>query len=213
MTDTSRCSEWSRPTMAEIKEGSDTSFPFPLLLSSLPPEATGRAHFPAETNAAPPKDSAMGSPRQFHHSPPPPPPPPLLPPPSRARRQNIMVKYTGRREESVVPPDKRSSPSFPFPPLSFRRAPDHHLGAVKKEDGMLEANRVNVGRDGSPPSPLPSPSFSSRARKARTRKANVEGESRSTGYPREGGETINTPSLFFSPLLRHRANHVASGYG
>jgi hypothetical protein len=63
--------------------------------------------------------------------------------------QNILVKYKDGEKKVVVPPD---APVVTFAPgekselkpgakiLIFR--------AVKKDDGTLEANRVNVGRDG-----------------------------------------------------------------
>ena len=66
--------------------------------------------------------------------------------------QNILVKYKDGEKKVVVPPD---TPVVTFAPgdkselkpgakiLIFR--------AVKKDDGTLEANRVNVGRDGLTP--------------------------------------------------------------
>ena len=66
--------------------------------------------------------------------------------------QNILVKYKDGEKKVVVPPDT--------PIVTFVAGDKSELkpgakiiifGAVKKDDGMLEANRVNVGRDGIPP--------------------------------------------------------------
>ena len=66
--------------------------------------------------------------------------------------QNIMVKYKDGEKKVVVPPDT--------PIVTFVAGEKSELkpgvkiiifGAVKKDDGMLEANRVNVGRDGITP--------------------------------------------------------------
>ena len=66
--------------------------------------------------------------------------------------QNIMVKYKDGEKKVVVPPDT--------PIVTFVAGDKSELkpgakiiifGAVKKDDGMLEANRVNVGRDGITP--------------------------------------------------------------
>jgi hypothetical protein len=66
--------------------------------------------------------------------------------------QNILVKYKDGEKKVVVPPD---TPIVTFVPgekselkpgakvIIFR--------AIKKEDGTLEANRVNVGVDGLTP--------------------------------------------------------------
>ena len=63
--------------------------------------------------------------------------------------QNILVKYKDGEKKVVVPPET--------PIVSFVAGDKSELkagvkiiilGAVKKDDGMLEANRVNVGRDG-----------------------------------------------------------------
>ena len=63
--------------------------------------------------------------------------------------QNILVKYKDGEKKVVVPPDT--------PIVTFVAGDKSELkpgakiiifGAVKKDDGMLEANRVNVGRDG-----------------------------------------------------------------
>ena len=66
--------------------------------------------------------------------------------------QNITVKYKDGEKKVVVPPDT--------PIVTFVAADKSELkpgakiiifGAVKKDDGTLEANRVNVGRDGITP--------------------------------------------------------------
>jgi hypothetical protein len=66
--------------------------------------------------------------------------------------QNIMVKYKDGEKKVVVPPDT--------PIVTFVTGDKAELkpgakiiifGAVKKDDGTLEANRVNVGRDGITP--------------------------------------------------------------
>jgi len=66
--------------------------------------------------------------------------------------QNILVKYKDGEKKVVVPPDT--------PIVTFVAGDKSELkagakiiifGAVKKDDGTLEANRVNVGRDGITP--------------------------------------------------------------
>ena len=66
--------------------------------------------------------------------------------------QNITVKYKDGEKKVVVPPDT--------PIVTFVASDRSELkpgakliifGAVKKDDGSLEANRVNVGRDGVTP--------------------------------------------------------------
>jgi len=66
--------------------------------------------------------------------------------------QNILVKYKDGEKKVVVPPET--------PVVTFVAGDKSELkagskiiifGAVKKEDGTLEANRVNVGRDGITP--------------------------------------------------------------
>jgi hypothetical protein len=66
--------------------------------------------------------------------------------------QNILVKYKDGEKKVVVPPDT--------PIVTFVVGDKSELkpgakiiifGAVKKDDGTLEANRVNVGRDGITP--------------------------------------------------------------
>lgn len=66
--------------------------------------------------------------------------------------QNILVKYKDGEKKVVVPPDT--------PVVTFVAGEKSELkpgakiiifGAVKKDDGTLEANRVNVGRDGITP--------------------------------------------------------------
>jgi hypothetical protein len=66
--------------------------------------------------------------------------------------QNILVKYKDGEKKVVVPPET--------PVVTFVVGDKAELkpgskiiifGAVKKDDGILEANRVNVGRDGITP--------------------------------------------------------------
>ena len=66
--------------------------------------------------------------------------------------QNILVKYKDGEKKVVVPPDT--------PVVTFAQGDKSELKpgakilifrAVKKDDGTLEANRVNVGRDGLTP--------------------------------------------------------------
>jgi hypothetical protein len=66
--------------------------------------------------------------------------------------QNITVKYKDGEKKVVVPPDT--------PIVTFIASDKSEIkpgakliifGAAKKEDGTLEANRVNVGRDGVTP--------------------------------------------------------------
>jgi hypothetical protein len=66
--------------------------------------------------------------------------------------QNILVKYKDGEKKVVVPPDT--------PIVTFVAGDKSEVksgskiiifGAAKKEDGMLEANRVNIGRDGITP--------------------------------------------------------------
>jgi hypothetical protein len=66
--------------------------------------------------------------------------------------QNILVKYKDGEKKVVVPPDT--------PIVTFVASDKSEIkpgakliifGAAKKEDGTLEANRVNVGRDGITP--------------------------------------------------------------
>ena len=66
--------------------------------------------------------------------------------------QNILVKYRGGEKKVVVPPE---TPIVTFVASDKSEVkPGAKLiifGAAKKEDGTLEANRVNVGRDGVTP--------------------------------------------------------------
>jgi len=66
--------------------------------------------------------------------------------------QNIMVKYKDGEKKVVVPPD---TPIVTFVASDMSEVkPGAKIiifGAAKKEDGTLEANRVNVGRDGITP--------------------------------------------------------------
>ena len=66
--------------------------------------------------------------------------------------QNILVKYKDGEKKVVVPPDT--------PIVTFVAGDKSELkpgakiiifGAMKKDDGTLEANRINVGRDGITP--------------------------------------------------------------
>jgi hypothetical protein len=66
--------------------------------------------------------------------------------------QNITVKYKDGEKKVVVPPDT--------PIVTFVASDKSEIkpgakliifGAVKKDDGSLEANRINVGRDGVTP--------------------------------------------------------------
>lgn len=66
--------------------------------------------------------------------------------------QNILVKYKGGEKKVVVPPDT--------PVVTFVASDKSEVkpgakviifGAAKKDDGTLEAGRVNVGRDGITP--------------------------------------------------------------
>src|SRR3954453_7031949 len=66
--------------------------------------------------------------------------------------QNITVKYKDGEKKVVVPPDT--------PIVTFVASDKSELkpgakliilGSVKKDDGLLQANRVNVGRDGVTP--------------------------------------------------------------
>ena len=75
--------------------------------------------------------------------------------------QNILVKYKDGEKKVVVPPGT--------PIVTFVAGDKSELkagakviifGAVKKDDGTLEANRVNVGRDGITPPPATSPASS-----------------------------------------------------
>ena len=66
--------------------------------------------------------------------------------------QNILVKYKDGEKKVVVPPD---TPIVTFVPgEKSELKPGAKIiifGATKKEDGTLEANRVNVGLDGLTP--------------------------------------------------------------
>jgi hypothetical protein len=66
--------------------------------------------------------------------------------------QNILVKYKDGEKKVVVPPE---TPIVTFVASDKSEVkPGAKLiifGAAKKEDGTLEANRVNVGRDGITP--------------------------------------------------------------
>ena len=66
--------------------------------------------------------------------------------------QNILVKYKDGEKKVVVPP---GTPIVTFVPgEKSELKPGAKIiifGATKKEDGTLEANRVNVGRDGITP--------------------------------------------------------------
>ncbi|TMJ64135.1 MAG: hypothetical protein E6G82_01905 [Alphaproteobacteria bacterium] len=66
--------------------------------------------------------------------------------------QNILVKYKDGEKKVVVPP---GTPIVTFVPGDKSElkpgAKIIIFGAIKKDDGTLEANRVNVGRDGITP--------------------------------------------------------------
>src|SRR5262245_3941202 len=66
--------------------------------------------------------------------------------------QNILVKYKDGEKKVVVPPD---TPIVTFVASDKSEVkPGAKLiifGAIRKDDGSLEANRVNVGRDGITP--------------------------------------------------------------
>lgn len=66
--------------------------------------------------------------------------------------QNILVKYKDGEKKVVVPPD---TPIVTFVATDKSEVkPGAKIiifGATKKDDGVLEANRVNVGRDGITP--------------------------------------------------------------
>jgi hypothetical protein len=66
--------------------------------------------------------------------------------------QNILVKYKDGEKKVVVPP---GTPIVTFlPGDKSELKPGARIiifGATKKDDGTLEANRVNVGRDGITP--------------------------------------------------------------
>jgi hypothetical protein len=66
--------------------------------------------------------------------------------------QNITVKYKDGEKKVVVPPDTPIV-TFVASDKSEVKAGANIIifGATKKEDGTLEANRVNVGRDGITP--------------------------------------------------------------
>jgi len=66
--------------------------------------------------------------------------------------QNILVKYRGGEKKVVVPPETPIV-TFVASDRSEVKAGTRIIifGATKKDDGTLEANRVNVGRDGITP--------------------------------------------------------------
>src|SRR5215469_150013 len=66
--------------------------------------------------------------------------------------QNILVKYKDGEKKVVVPPDA-AIVTFVASDKSEVKAGSKIIifGAARKEDGTLEANRVNVGRDGVTP--------------------------------------------------------------
>jgi len=63
--------------------------------------------------------------------------------------QNILLKYKDGEKKIVVPPGTPVV-TFVAGDKSEVKAGSNIIifGAVKKDDGMLEANRINVGRDG-----------------------------------------------------------------
>jgi hypothetical protein len=66
--------------------------------------------------------------------------------------QNILLKYKDGEKKIVVPPGTPVV-TFVAGDKSEVKAGSNIIifGAVKKDDGMLEANRINVGRDGITP--------------------------------------------------------------
>jgi hypothetical protein len=66
--------------------------------------------------------------------------------------QNITVKYKDGEKKVLVPPETPVV-TFVVGDKSELKAGAHIIifGAVKKDDGTLEANRINVGRDGITP--------------------------------------------------------------
>src|SRR6478752_4858155 len=72
--------------------------------------------------------------------------------------QNILVKYKDGEKKVVVPPDTPIVPFVAGDKSELKAGAKIIIfGAVKKDDGVLEANRVNVGRDGITPPPATSP--------------------------------------------------------
>jgi len=66
--------------------------------------------------------------------------------------QNILVKYKDGEKKVVVPPGTPIVTFVPGEKSELKRGAKIIIfGATKKEDGTLEANRVNVGRDGITP--------------------------------------------------------------
>jgi outer membrane lipoprotein SlyB len=63
--------------------------------------------------------------------------------------QNILVKYKDGEKKVVVPPGTPVVTFVAGDKSELKRGAQIIIfGAAKKEDGTLEANRVNVGRDG-----------------------------------------------------------------
>jgi len=61
----------------------------------------------------------------------------------------IVVKYKDGEQKVVVPPDTPIVTFIPGDKSELKAgARIIIMGAVKKDDGTLEASRVNVGRDG-----------------------------------------------------------------
>ena len=66
--------------------------------------------------------------------------------------QDILVKYKDGEKKVVVPPGTPIVTFLPGDKSELKAGAKIIIfGAVKKDDGVLEANRVNVGRDGITP--------------------------------------------------------------
>src|SRR5438128_12049118 len=66
--------------------------------------------------------------------------------------QNILVKYKDGEKKVVVPPATPVAPVVASDKSEIKPGAKLIIfGATKKEDGTLEANRINVGRDGITP--------------------------------------------------------------
>jgi hypothetical protein len=63
--------------------------------------------------------------------------------------QNILVKYKDGEKKVVVPPETPIVTFLPGDKSELKAGAKIIIfGAIKKDDGTLETNRVNVGRDG-----------------------------------------------------------------
>ncbi len=142
MTDNVAVFGVAKTAMSEIKPGSYIG------VSAMPePDGTQKAiavHIFPETSAARPKVSGHGICAPADHD-------------QRhvARRsagtdgQNILVKYKDGEKKVVVPPGTPIVTFLPGDKSELKPGAKIIIfGATKKDDGALEANRVNVGRDG-----------------------------------------------------------------